>query len=87
MKQVLIIGMNPHTIDFTKPGFLPELTAEKVLLGLKVERKNLKEAGCNSDMSLIDTGDFELSPLANQLRTKQFDGVMAGARVRLPPSE
>ena len=86
MKHILIVGMNPHTIDFSLPGFLPGLTAEKVLKGLEAERENLKAAGFDSDMYLIDTGVFELSPLAEQLQAKQFDGVMVGAGVRLPPS-
>jgi hypothetical protein len=37
MKQILIVGMNPHTIDFSQPGFLTGLTAEKVEMGLKAE--------------------------------------------------
>ena len=86
MKQVLILGMNPHTIDFSQPGFLPHLTAEKVLMGLKAERENLKAAGCDSEMYLIDTGSLDLAPLVEQLKTKQFDGIMVGAGVRLPPS-
>jgi hypothetical protein len=86
MKQILIVGMNPHTIDFSKPGFLPGLTAEKVLTGLKAERENLKAAGYDSDMYLIDTGVLDMSELAEQLKAKQFDGVMIGAGVRLPPS-
>ena len=86
MKQILIVGMNPHTIDFSQPGFLPGLTAEKVLTGLKAERENLKTEGCDSDMHLIDAGSFEMSPLAELLKAKQFDGVMIGAGVRVPPS-
>jgi hypothetical protein len=86
MKRILIVGMNPHTIDFSQPGFVPGLTAEKVLTGLKAERENLKAEGCDSDMYLIDTGVLEMSPLAEQLKTKQFDGVMVGAGVRIPPS-
>jgi hypothetical protein len=86
MKQILIVGMNPHTIDFSQPGFLPGLTAEKVLMGLKAERENLKAEGCDSDMHLIDTGVLEMSTLAEQLKAKQFDGVMIGAGVRIPPS-
>jgi len=86
MKQILIVGMNPHTIDFSQPDFLPGLTAEKVLTGLQLERKNLKAEGCESEMHLIDTGVLELSALAEQLRARPFDGVMVGAGVRLPPS-
>jgi hypothetical protein len=86
MKQILILGINPHTIDFSQPGYLPHLTAEKVLLGIKAERENLKAAGCDSDMYLIDTGVLDLAPLVEQLKAKQFDGVMVGAGVRIPPS-
>ncbi|MEO6963331.1 MAG: hypothetical protein ABIY90_15275 [Puia sp.] len=35
MKKILILGMNPRTIDFSLPGFIPGLTAEKVEAGLK----------------------------------------------------
>ncbi|MEO7046744.1 MAG: hypothetical protein ABI091_15675 [Ferruginibacter sp.] len=85
MKQILIVGMNPHTIDFSKPGFLPGLTAEKVEAGLKAERENLKTIGFESDMYLIDDGVLELSALEDQLKAKPFDGIMLGAGVRIPP--
>lgn len=55
-------------------------------MGLKAERENLKATGCDSDMYLIDTGVLELSALAEQLKAKQFDGVMVGAGVKIPPS-
>jgi hypothetical protein len=86
MKKVLILGMNPYTIDFSLPGFMPGLTAEKVEMGLKAERENLKAAGYDSDMYLIDNGVLELSDLAEQLKANQFDGIMVGAGVRMPPS-
>jgi hypothetical protein len=38
----------------------------------------LKAAGYDTDMYLIDTGVLELSALAEQLKAKQFDGVMIG---------
>lgn len=49
-KNILIIGMNPHTIDFSKPGFLPGMTAEKVETGIKAEREGLKALGYDSDI-------------------------------------
>ena len=79
MKQILIVGMNPHTIDFSLPGFVPGLTAEKVLLELKAERENLKVAGYDSDMCLIDTGATQLPSLEEKLKGKKFDGVMVVA--------
>lgn len=86
MKKVLIVGMNPYTIDFTQPGFAPGLTAEKVEIGLKAEREKLRGLGYESDMHLVDTGVLEQETLATLLKQKQFDGIMIGAGVRLPPS-
>jgi hypothetical protein len=86
MKQILIVGINPHTINFSLPGFTPGLTAEKVLTAIEEDRKNLKAIGFDSDMCLIDTGDTELSSLTEQLKAKKFDGVMMGAGIRIPPS-
>lgn len=85
MKKILIVGMNPHTIDFSQPGFLPGLTADKVDMAIKAERENLKLAGHDSDIHLIDTGVLDMTALAEQLKANQFDGVMVGAGVRLPP--
>jgi hypothetical protein len=85
MKQILIIGMNPHTIDFSSPGFAPGLTAEKVEIGIKIERENLRNLGYDSDLYHIDSGVLELSKLVDLLKIKQFDGILIGAGVRIPP--
>lgn len=49
------------------------MTAEKALTGLEAERENLKTAGYDSDMYLIDTGVLGNQPGAGtslQRRTK-----------------
>lgn len=86
MKKVLIVGMNPYTIDFSLPGFAPGLTAEKVEAGLNAEREKLRSLGYDPDMYLIDTGVLEQESLATLLKQKQFDGIIVGAGIRLPPS-
>jgi len=35
-KNVLIIGLDLALIDFSKPGYPPGMTAEKVLAGIKL---------------------------------------------------
>jgi hypothetical protein len=84
-KQILIIGMDPHTIDFSLPGFLPGMTADKVEKGIEAERKSLLEQGYATDLCLIDSANHDLIPLEDQLKAKRFDGIMIGAGIRIPP--
>ena len=85
MKRILIVGMNPNTVDFSKPGFEPGLTAEKVLLGIKIEREKLTELGYESDLYFIDTGVSDLTDFVGKLKSSKFDGVLIGAGVRISP--
>jgi hypothetical protein len=85
-KNILIVGMNPHTIDFSSPGFLPGMTAEKVEAGIKAERDGLKTLGYDSDMCLLDFGKNDLSELTNILKSKIFEGILIGAGLRVPTS-
>ena len=86
MKKILIVGLNPHTIDFSMPGYPAGLTAEKVLNGLEAERKNLRGMGLEAELHLIDVGAPDVSPLAELLKSIKFDGIVIGAGVRVPPS-
>lgn len=85
MKRILIVGMNPNTVDFSKPGFEPGLTAEKVLLGIKTEREKLTELGYESELYFIDTGVSDSTDFVEILKSSKFDGVLIGAGVRISP--
>jgi len=84
-KNILIIGMNPHTIDFSQPGFLPGLTAEKVEAQMDVEQKRLLELGYNTQLGLINSTTKDLEELKSTLTSNRFDAVMIGAGIRVPP--
>jgi hypothetical protein len=84
-KNILIIGMDPHTIDFSHPGFMPGLTAEKVLAQTEAEQKRLLELGYNTQLGLIDSATKDLEQLKSALNSQQFDAVMIGAGIRVPP--
>lgn len=86
MKKILIIGMNPFTLDFSLPGFLPGMTAEKVETGINADLEKLKAMGYDPKKFWIDNGDTDQSKLANELNTTKFDGVVIGAGIRIPPS-
>src|SRR6187549_3489070 len=84
-RQILIVGLDPYTLDFSLPGFPPGLTADKVELGIEAEREHLKGLGYGTEKCWLDNGVLDLSPLEEQLKAKQFDGVVVGAGVRVPP--
>ena len=85
MKQILYIGLNPHTLDFSQPGFEPGLTAEKVEQGINTEIENLRKAGYETLMHFLDNGVLDLSGLVTRFKSKKYDGVLIGAGIRIPP--
>lgn len=86
MNKILIIGLNPHTLDFSLPGFPPGLTAEKVENGLNAEMENLKTLGYDPELYLMDSGIMELTVLEDKLKATTFAGILIGAGIRVPPS-
>ncbi|MFC4873514.1 hypothetical protein [Negadavirga shengliensis] len=82
MKKILIIGMDPHTIDFTNPEIPQGLTAEKIEQGTKATIAALQDSGYEAEMFLIETGNDDLSRLAHHLRHKKMDGVVIGNGIR-----
>lgn len=85
MINILNVGMNPHTVDLTDPGFPPGLTPEIVEKGIEAGKQKLKEIGYDLHICFIDTGNLDLSHFIKQLTETQFEGVVIGAGVRLPP--
>lgn len=82
MKTILIIGMNPHTIDFTNPELPKGLTAEMVEQGTNATLKKLNTMGYEAETFLIDTGATDLSALAKQLKDKNYSGIVIGNGIR-----
>src|SRR5882757_1469499 len=53
MKKVLIIGMDPRTIDFTNPELPKGLTIEAIEQGTKATLEKLISIGYDTDLFLI----------------------------------
>lgn len=85
-KNILIIGLDPFILDFTSPDFIPGLTAEKVMNGLNSSIKELVELGYNAELCLTDFGQTASAVAQEHLQNKQFDVILIGAGVRVPPS-
>jgi hypothetical protein len=82
MKEVLIIGMNPRTIDFTNPELPKGLTVEMIENGTRATLDKLTKLGYAPELFLIDTGTKDLSDLSNQLKQKNYVGVVVGNGIR-----
>jgi hypothetical protein len=85
-KRVLVVGLDPRLIDFSKPGYPPGMDAAKVLAGLKSSEDELTRLGYRVEMCLHDFGETADAVLQRQLKQTQFDCIMIGAGVRANPS-
>lgn len=82
MKKILIIGMNPHTIDFTNPELPPGLTIDIIEQGTNATVEKLTSMGYQTELFLVETGATDFSDLANQLHEKKYDGIVVGNGIR-----
>jgi hypothetical protein len=85
-KSVLVIGLDPYLIDFTQPGYPPDMNAMKVMAGLKSSEDELTTLGYSVQSCLTDFGETAEAVLQNALKQKSFDCICIGAGVRAVPS-
>jgi hypothetical protein len=89
-KAVLVIGLEPTLIDFSRPDYAStglRLDATKVLAGLKSSEDELSRLGYDVKMCLTDFGETAEAVVRSQLKQKRFDCVLIGAGVRTMPSK
>jgi hypothetical protein len=82
---VLVVGLDPALIDFSKPGYAPGMTAAKVLAGIKLSEDGLARLGYSAKTCLTDFGETAETVVQDQLQQQRFDCVMIGAGVRSNP--
>jgi hypothetical protein len=83
---VLVIGLDPSLIDFSKPGYAPGMDATKVLAGIKASEAELTRLGYRVQMCMTDFGETAEAVVQRQLKKEPFDCVLIGAGVRTNPS-
>lgn len=84
MKRILYIGLDPYTLSFPLPGFAPDLDADTIDRGMKSEKAKLDAQGYPTDIYLIDSKDWNLQPLEQQLQTTPYAAIIIGAGIRVP---
>lgn len=82
MKKVLIIGVDPKTIDFSNPELPPGLTAEKIEKGTDASLERIRSEGYDAELFLVATGASDLRDLGERLQGNSYDGVVIGNGIR-----
>jgi len=85
MTRILLLGLDPETVDYSDPSLPPGVTAEKVRAGIAVALKQFTERGWESDVGYIRPDESAGPTVERQLRSANYDCVVIGAGVRLPP--
>lgn len=85
-KRVLVVGLDPTLIDFSKPGYPPGMDATKVMAGLKSSEEELIRLGYSMQMCLTDFGETAAAVLQRRLEQERFNCILIGAGVRANPS-
>ena len=85
MKRVLFVGQDPETVDFSDPALPPGFDAEKIHAGIAVGMRQMAERGWRADLCLIRPDETAGIALDRQLASANYDCVVIGGGVRLPP--
>jgi hypothetical protein len=80
-KRVLLIGLEPETLDYSS---FEDLNAEKVMKNLRSEQNKGKELGYDVEICLINPDGTDMDKISQKLE-KQFNCIVIGAGIRLLP--
>ena len=85
MTRILLLGLDPEAVDYSDPALPPGMNAEKIRAGIAVALKQFTDRGWESDVGYILPDESAGPTVERQLRSTNYDCVVIGAGVRLPP--
>ena len=86
MRRVLLVGLDPATVDFSDPALPPGMTAEKIHAGVKLALAEMTGRGWIAENCFINPDESAVPTIERRLAANRYDCVVVGAGVRLPPS-
>jgi len=86
MKRVLLVGLDPATVDFSDPALPQGMNADKIHAGVKVALADMAERGWQAENCFINPDETAVPTVERRLAKSGYDCVVIGAGVRLPPS-
>jgi hypothetical protein len=85
MTRILLVGQQPETVDFSDPALPPGFNAEKIHAGIAIAMTAMSERGWQADLCTIAPDETAGPTLEKQLTVANYDCVVIGAGLRLPP--
>jgi hypothetical protein len=85
MTQILFVGQQPETVDFSDPALPPGFNAEKIHASIAVAMGQMTERGWHADLCLVRPDDTAAPAVERQLAGKLYDVVVIGGGIRMPP--
>ena len=85
MKRVLLVGLDPSTVDFSDPALPPGMTVEKIHAGVKVALADIADRGWQAEICFINPDETATPVVERRLAEDRYDCVVIGAGVRMPP--
>ena len=81
-KKIATIGIHPDFVDYSQ---YPGMTKEGLSKGLEAQKETLQNMGFEVEMLLTDLGETAEDTTKQALAGKNFDAILIGAGVRVPP--
>lgn len=81
-KEVLLVGIDPKKLDFTK---ITNLTEQELSTALETQKQKLITAGYDAEWCLVDLGMTAEKTVKDKLSKKEYDLVLIGAGIRTLP--
>ena len=85
MSRILLLGLDPETVDYSDPALPPGMTPEKIRAGIAVAVSQFTSRGWEYDVGYILADETAGPAVERQLRSTNYDCVVIGGGVRLPP--
>src|SRR4030095_628731 len=85
MKRVMLVGLDPATVDFSDPALPPGMSAERIHAGGKVALADMTARGWQGQNCFTKPDEPAVPTVEHRLAEGRYDCVVIGAGVRLPP--
>ncbi len=85
MTRILLVGYDPDTVDFSDPALPPGMTAGKIRAGIEIALKQFAAREWEVDVGFIRPDETAGPTVRSLLASKNYNCVVIGAGVRLPP--
>jgi hypothetical protein len=85
MPRVCLVGYDPEAADYSNPAYPPGMSAEKINAGIALALKQTTDRGWDSDVCYIRPDRAAAQTVERHLASANYDCVVIGAGVRLPP--